>query len=467
MKAFSRLAGFVTVVSIVMWLPTLADACSCVGGAKTPACAQVADHPVIFSGTVLGTVQKPVQTTSAASPGTAPFTRIRLDGIAIGVDPTQGEIDIPDLTRSSCAFPFEAGKQYLVYATRNEGGDLSISLCGPTHELKGSPEDTADIAYLRARMALPPTGVEFGDLRIDTGVWSDPTPDVIVRAEDGMKRGGPYSIRTNSEGSALIRDLPPGEYTVTGERDGYRKMESRVVVPAKACAIAALPMVLARSISGRLRRANGAPASGVEVELQLLRSGVWEDGNDTTTDEEGRFELVIYRAGSYRIGVNLSSLPSPERPYAAWLYPGTGDRAAAEVFVFEDRPAARRADFTLPLPEQVRKVSGAVLWPDGQPAGKAVVTVIDPNLGAFRWQDVVSDSNGRFEVEIYSGNSYRLYAGADKQTTPFAFDRFSARSIEIPSGSTPLELRLFLTEAGNLLRDRQAQELKERDQREP
>jgi hypothetical protein len=282
-----------------------------------------------------------------------------------------------------------------------------------------------------------------------------------------MKRGGPYFTKTNSDGSALIRDLPPGEYAVTGERDGYRKVETQVVVPAKACALAVFPMNLARSITGRLLTASGEPASGVEVELQGLRSGVWKNWNDTTTDEHGRFELVVYGAGSYRIGVNLSKLPSPERPYATWLHPGTGDRAAATVFDFEDRPAHRSADFKLPVPERVRNVSGIVLWPDGRPAANAAVWVIDPNLSMFAGLNVIADNNGRFEAQVYSGSSYRLYADAEKKETPYAGDRFSAKPTEIPSGSTPLEFRLLLTEAGNLLNEWQSQKWKEEDSTEP
>ena len=79
------------------------------------------------------------------------------------------------------------------------------------------------------------------------------------------------------------------------------------------------------------------------------------------TDADGHYELRIFRAGQYYLGINLNNTATQDTPYPRWFYPGTNDLALAARIDFSGKPEVRTYDFTLPdrLPE--RAVQGIVV----------------------------------------------------------------------------------------------------------
>jgi hypothetical protein len=115
-----------------------------------------------------------------------------------------------------CGFDFEVGKRYLVYAFKDEAGELSTSTCTRTTRLRKSPEN---LAYLPGKRVAPATNKEAS---ITTSklcgrvVPTDATGSVdsqvlLVRA--GSKSPVPGSeAGPLSDGSFCITDVNPGKY---------------------------------------------------------------------------------------------------------------------------------------------------------------------------------------------------------------------------------------------------------------
>jgi hypothetical protein len=168
------------------------------------------------------------------------------------------------------------------------------------------------------------------------------------------------------------------------------------------------------------------------------------------TGPEGQYEIRIVRPGQYYLGVNLNHTPTRDTPYPRWFYPGTEDPASAIRIDFTGKPEVRTYDFTLPERQTERAIEGLVLTHDGQPKPRAVVTVRDSSRNAIG--QAFADQNGRFALHMFVQTPYRLYAVWPSDT---AGQAVSALPMEIAPDSAPLDLRLLLTQPGNLfLEDR-------------
>ena len=115
-----------------------------------------------------------------------------------------------------CGFDFEVGKQYLVYAFKNEAGELSTSTCTRTTRLEKS---RGNLAYLPGKRVAPATNKEA---LITTSklcgrvVPTDATGSVdsqVLLVRVGSKSPVPDSeAGPRSDGSFCVTDVNPGEY---------------------------------------------------------------------------------------------------------------------------------------------------------------------------------------------------------------------------------------------------------------
>jgi hypothetical protein len=111
---------------------------------------------------------------------------------------------------------FKAKDTALVFATKLKDGTIFASGCRTVPVGTWFPEINEDLAYLRSRDKLPPTGSLF----INT--WLVPPPAVNDKAVSVGFSGqsvtidGPIStkITTSKGGEFRLDNLPPGKYTV-------------------------------------------------------------------------------------------------------------------------------------------------------------------------------------------------------------------------------------------------------------
>ena len=121
-----------------------------------------------------------------------------------------------------CGVNFEAGRKYLVYASRDKAtGREQTSICSGPHV---HDESSADLAYLRAARDGSAKPAIFGIVTSDLdefrsrSLWSvddpvqHPVPGIQLRIESGAER---LSTQTDASGRFAFRDLRSGRYTVT------------------------------------------------------------------------------------------------------------------------------------------------------------------------------------------------------------------------------------------------------------
>ena len=453
-------------LAIVLLLAPLTrlSACLC-GGPGTP-CFAAGSSAAVFTGRVLDITDVPAHPLQAGNskPGLASrrpgdyvptpgyrrgpasplsrawrVVRIQLGDVLSGVGRNQKEIEIvTGIGGGDCGYEFQIGVDYVVYAYNNAEGRLETNICSRTRTLAEAAED---IEYFGAMSGAP----ETGEIRVRTELPDTPgKPGATIIADGGGSR---YLALTNDAGDAVFTGLSPGDYTIHAESDGDLPDDPKMQLHAKGC----LDLTLFRTlrITGRMTTRSGLPAARVEVQLRSTQD---IPANGVMTDSDGHYELRIDRAGQYYLGVNLNHTPTQDTPYPRWFYPGTEDPALATRIDFSGKPEVRTYDFTLPDRQPERTIEGIVLRPDGQSVPRALVNVFDSSK-AFVAQ-AFADQNGRFTLHVFAGTSYRLLAVWQGNTTA---DAASAMPMDIRPDSSPLSLRLTLTQPGNAFFDEQRQ----------
>jgi hypothetical protein len=119
-------------LGILVSLPDCASACSCIGsgGSQQQQAKQaLSDSAAVFSGEVVDLEKEEAAT--ARHPGTVTVT---LQVSEVWKGPQRETLEVSTLsTGGACRYPFEEGREYLVYAYGKQ--DLKVDLCSETEPL--------------------------------------------------------------------------------------------------------------------------------------------------------------------------------------------------------------------------------------------------------------------------------------------------------------------------------------------
>ena len=180
-RPFVHLASFALLtLSLVALLPDRASACSCAALPGTPrerAREALSGSTVVFSGEVVELEKPPPDTAMVEGTmltvmgGGGRKATVTLRASEVWKGPRQQTVTITTDADSSmgCGYPFEEGREYLVYAT---GEDPSVGLCSETKPLS---EADADLGALGD-----------GEVPKDAGALSDTSGGVSVGAMVGL-----------------------------------------------------------------------------------------------------------------------------------------------------------------------------------------------------------------------------------------------------------------------------------------
>jgi hypothetical protein len=401
------------------------EACSCV---VTPhSCGGAITAAAVFEATVESTelaayVPPPDQTKLAS--GTLSASEVLFLGAARSVTlrdvkTWRGESGTTVLTAASgdaCGYDFRPGVRYLIVATRLEDGRLVVSRCSLTRPIS---EADGFLEYIGALNRPDAQSRIWGQVttpaaRIESGRGLEPMPGARVWASGPVQR----STATDSAGRYVLRDLPPGAYSVNAEAPAslvlrlQSDMSSDTVTledrNTPACAEVNFRATYTGSISGEVTDETGRPMTRALVELRAA-GDARTNGLSVETDLAGRYQLSGISPGEYVVGVGVRE-PSLLYPFAE-----SYARRTDGTMVFELRAGER---ITVPVIQTRRmtpvQVSGTVRERDGMPVPGVVVaaTMLGEPGRPYAPSQVKTDSEGRFQLRLWEGRPYRIIVGA-------------------------------------------------------
>lgn len=249
--------------------------------------------------------------------------------------------------------------------------------------------------------------------------------------------GKSVSAQSDSNGGFAFRDLAPGGYRLSGERNGFLKQEhgarlnpgsGTVLALSPGQEIKDLTFKLAPNsiISGRVLDRDGEAMPNLVVNAYrstyIRGKRQWAPSGGGQTNDRGEFRIANLRAGRYMvcanslnlgiglIGISKETLPEkPEPAYATTWYGNSTDMGRAvpvDVRMGEDH---RATDIQMTKTTTVR-VRGRVA---GAPQGKVLMAMLvrkgSPAAGQMPGGvGIVQQTDGTFELRNVTPGSYVL-----------------------------------------------------------
>jgi len=249
-----------------------------------------------------------------------------------------------------------------------------------------------------------------------------PLPGVkvdLVQNDSSMRQGF-----TDARGAYRFDAVREGDYTVEFNMSGYREANRMAAGPPRVhVGAGANPvriearMLRLGQISGRVT-GGGKPVASADVVLFLTGNFI---GQIVRTNERGEFQFHDVDPGTYILSAHAtrsSAQPAPDEDgrrlaWARTWYPAAADQgAAARVLVTAGADLPGQDILLRAVP--VRRVSGRVLSPKGEPVRGAAVKAAPPEEFAVAEFEQVAQSkeDGRFEFAGLPDGNWRLTAEA-------------------------------------------------------
>jgi hypothetical protein len=243
---------------------------------------------------------------------------------------------------------------------------------------------------------------------------------VLLRRDSNAATG----TLTDGSGKFTCRDLDPGVYVLSVEKDGWvttrdSKAMTVTVTAGQTAPAVTLRMLKTAAISGRVLDAEGDPIAGVAIQLtpepskKKGPSGPWASTNDrgeyrAFNVAPGQYRVCgIYSARSQRADVRMQ--PPAAAAYPKVCFPGT---AHGTIVTVEPGTEVQGIDFQM-VPARAVKVRGRVIYKAAEKPMFAFITLQPTDGGSYVAETLVRDPDGNFEVQGVLPGQYRLtVAGA-------------------------------------------------------
>ena len=223
------------------------------------------------------------------------------------------------LGAGDCGFPFEIGKQYLVFANKRESGRLETGICSGTALLE---ESTANLAYLRgdpvpeSAPSLPQgtTGRLCVRVARDGATQAD-TDGVLLMPVDAASPLAAYEAESDGKDSFCAADVPPGKYLLLFAPDGQESPVSFAYYPGVTKASQAtqidiragqalslvfrIPQQSTHSVAGKVATSDKSPVPDSKVVLVTADQPFRGPTYLADTNEDGSFHIPKVLSGKY------------------------------------------------------------------------------------------------------------------------------------------------------------------------
>lgn len=345
---------------------------------------------------------------------------------------------------ADCGYGFQLGRQYLVYAHRNDAKVLSTSICSRT---RPASEATDDLAYFRELSKAPPEGTIFGEVKLNRRqetAGHEPAPMKGVRILIGAADKS-YEAITDEKGKYEVSGVTGGTYRVKVELPAgtnIHNSEREVTVAARGCAQATFWLEPDTRVTGRVMDAQGLPASDVLMELVPVKDDQTGFPSYVRTGTDGRYEMKLVHPGRYLLGVRIAgSAGSTHVPFPQTYYPGVSDRSGATIVSISEGQHFEADDLILPPRLIERQLNGIVRDSSGKAVRGATVWLKDTQyINADMPYRKETDAEGRFSFLVYEGMKYSLNANLDEVGRA----RRQSDSVDLIVSANPEPLTLVL-----------------------
>src|SRR5437773_4019312 len=247
-------------------------------------------------------------------------------------------------------------------------------------------------------------------------------------------------VTTDSQGRFAYRDLDPGSYSLTAQRNGFARQAYGErgtgrpgaplnIVGGQAVKDVVFRLIPAGTISGRVTDATGEPIAGISITIGRFTydptgKRTFQIVTATRSDDRGEYRIYWITPGRYYVNASPAQT-SPvirfplaneivEPGYVLTWYPGTTDDTSALPIELQPGADLSTIDFTLTQQPSFR-VRGRIFDAGtGQPPRNANVSINprNPAVG-FAVNPAplnYNPANGTFEIRDVPAGSYWLRA---------------------------------------------------------
>jgi len=293
------------------------------------------------------------------------------------------------------------------------GSDGEFDVAGMMSQLKMTPVEIVDGQTTRVVLGAPPANpvrlvgrVLQGERGLEKGL-------VMAFADGNTMLSSMKTSKIAPDGSySLVLDSA-GDYSIVvgarlGDPDSTEFQESIPEVPEHRLDLE-LP---AGAIRGRVLGPDGAPAANVSLSAE--REGratifAFDMGRSQQTAEDGSFQLVNLRPGSYTLRVGNSGF--------AGAFGQSARFGTAVVTGIELAEGQSRDDIVVRL-DAPCAIEGIVRASDGKPISGAAVFVRDSSGRVINpLSSCMTNTEGRFKFDGAAPGTYTLSARREQQTT--------------------------------------------------
>ena len=321
------------------------------------------------------------------------------------------------------------------------GSDGEFDVAGMMSQLKMTPVEIVDGQTTRVVLGAPPANpvrivgrVLQGERGLEKGL-------VMAFADGNTMLSSMKTAKIGPDGSYSMVLDSAGDYSIVvgarlGDPDSTEFQESIPEVPEHRLDLE-LP---AGAIRGRVLGPDGAPAANVSLSVE--REGratifAFDMGRSQQTAEDGSFQLLNLRPGSYTLRVGNSGF--------AGAFGQSARFGTAVVTGIELAEGQSRDDIVVRL-DAPCTLEGIVRASDGKPVSGAAVFVRDSAGRVINpLSSCMSNTEGRFKFDGAAQGTYTLSARREQQTTresgPVRASPGEANSVElVMEGGTMLKV---------------------------
>jgi hypothetical protein len=266
-----------------------------------------------------------------------------------------------------------------------------------------------------------------------------------VPAPAGQAAANPGAnvVETDEQGRFALRNLPPGGYWLTAQRQGYldqnqnqgmRSTDMLIVGENQKMTGLTLRLTPHAVISGKVFDIDGDPIAGVQVyalrssyvngKRQQVPGGMGFPMNPVTTNDLGEYRIAglaadTYfvmagppRSGSFAYGEQPPPPDKPELAYVSTFYPGATSAATATPVKVTSGADVRGTDIKLVKTKTVT-IRGRIIDSGAPENRSAFVGLIPREAGGFPFGSTGSAMvlpGGAFQISAVTPGSYYLMA---------------------------------------------------------